>query len=55
MDITTLEIVQGDAVDAVELIGEEIGVAAPIEAESYEPETPELSIEELEEYFGELN
>jgi hypothetical protein len=54
MDITTLQIVEGRAAKVVEPDGEEFEVE-PIVDEVEEPETPELSIEELEEIFGESN
>ncbi len=55
MDITTLQIVEGRAAKVVEPDSEEFEVAEPIGDESDESETPELSIEELEEIFSELN
>jgi hypothetical protein len=54
MDITTLQVVKGRAAKVVEPNGEEFEVAEPITDEVDEPETTELSVEELEEIFSEL-
>ncbi len=54
MDITTLQVVEERAAKVVEPDTEEFQVAEPIGDEADESETPELSIEELEEIFSEL-
>ena len=54
MDITTLQIVEGRAAKVVEPDTEELEVAEPVGDEVDESETPELSIEELEEIFSDL-
>ena len=52
MDITTLQVVEGRAAKVVEPDTEELEVAEPIGDEA--DESPELSIEELEEIFSDL-
>ena len=54
MDITTLQVVEGRAAKVVEADTEELEVAEPVGDEADESETPELSIEELEEIFSDL-
>jgi hypothetical protein len=55
MDVTTLQIVKGPAAKVVEPNGEEFEVTEPITDEVDEPETTELSVEELEEICSELS
>lgn len=54
MDITTLQVVEGRAAKVVEPDTEELEVAEAVGDEADESETPELSIEELEEIFSDL-
>jgi len=55
MDSMELEIVKARAVEPVEQFNDEVGVAKPVPVEECELETDELSIEELEDIFSELN
>jgi len=55
MDTLKLEVVKGGAVKVVEQVNDEVEVAEPIPVEECELETDQLSIEELEALFSELN
>jgi len=55
MDTMRLVVVQAGAVQIVERVNDEVEVAQPIPVEECESETDELSIEELEGIFSELN
>jgi hypothetical protein len=55
MDITTLQVVRGCAAKLAEPIDEQYEDAEPPSDDGGESETPELSIEQLEEMFSDLN
>jgi hypothetical protein len=55
MDTLELEVVKGGSVEVVEQIDDEFEVVEPIEADESDSEPDELSIEELEDIFADLN
>jgi hypothetical protein len=55
MDDVELEVVKQDAVEFMEPVDDQLEAGKPISVEECEQETRELSIEELEAIFRELN
>jgi hypothetical protein len=55
MDTMTAEIVHGRTVELAQQIDDEIEAVEPITDEASESEPPELSIEELEKIFADLD
>jgi len=55
MDSMELEVVKGGVAEVVEQVNDEVEVTQPTSVEECELETDELSIEELEGIFSELN